>query len=54
MSINKNDCLDCANSINKSITKHNWICTKDNIIPIDKNGIIEVLDHDCEDFSYQE
>jgi hypothetical protein len=56
MSINKNDCLDCANSIKKGNSRYDgdWICEKGHIIPIDKNGIIEVLDHECKDFSYVE
>lgn len=54
MSINKNDCLDCANSINKGFLRHDWICTKGHIIPKDKNGIVEILDNECGDFSYVE
>lgn len=54
MSINKNDCLDCANSINQGKIRHDWVCTKGNDIPKDENGIVEILDDDCEDFSYEE
>lgn len=51
MSINKNDCLDCANSIS---CIDGWLCSKQHIIPIDKNGKINVLDEDCPDFNYQQ
>ncbi|WP_252251294.1 hypothetical protein [Clostridium sp. VAP52] len=54
MGINKNDCLDCANSINIGNLRHNWICTKGYQIPKDKNGIVEVLGSECEDFKYEE
>lgn len=53
MSINKNDCLDCKNSVKKS--EYNWVCKKGGTIPVDwKHGIVEVLDDDCLDFEYIE
>lgn len=54
MSINKNDCLDCNNSVNKCRGGYNWVCTKGHTVPQDENGIVEVLNDDCEDFEYQE
>lgn len=54
MSINKNDCMDCANSINPSLIKNDWICTKGNVIPKNKDNVVEVLNEDCKDFDYPE
>lgn len=54
MSINKNDCLDCANCINTGGIRQDWRCTKGHIISKNKNGIVEVLDNKCGDFSYEE
>ncbi|APR02348.1 hypothetical protein RSJ2_3961 (plasmid) [Clostridium botulinum] len=53
MSINKNDCLDCKNCVCED-KKSNWICLEGHEIIKDKNGIVEVLDHDCYDFEYEE
>jgi hypothetical protein len=52
--INKNDCLDCANSTNVGKIRHEWICTKGHEIPKDENGIVHALENECKDFSYQE
>lgn len=49
--MNKNDCLDCANSIS---WVGDWLCSKRHIIPTDEDGVVHVLDDDCEDFEYQE
>lgn len=56
MSINKNDCLDCANCTKENIYNpySKWMCSKGNKINIDKNGIVQVLDDDCKDFKYEE
>lgn len=56
MSINKNDCLDCTNCTQINIYNPNsrYICSKGNKINIDDNGIVQVLDHDCKDFEYEE
>lgn len=54
MSINKNDCLDCNNSISKYIEGFGWTCKKGHVIPQNENGIVEVLECDCKDFEYQE
>jgi regulator of RNase E activity RraA len=54
MSINKNDCFDCANCVNDNLIKHDWTCTKGHIISKDENGIVVVLDDDCDDFDYPE
>lgn len=54
MSINKNDCLDCANSFVGNRKTQKYQCSKGHIITKDKNGIVEVLDEDCEDFEYQQ
>ena len=54
MGINKNDCLDCDNSINNRKDIGNYICTKGHIIPKSEDGFMNVLDKDCEDFEYQE
>ena len=51
MAINKNDCLDCANSIRCA---DGWLCSKQHSIQMDINGNVEVLDEDCEDFDYPE
>ena len=54
MSACKNDCLDCDNSSEEGRIRHDWRCSKGHIIPKDKNGIVELLDHVCKDFSYTE
>ena len=53
MGINKNDCLDCNNCI-KNIYNNKWICEKGNKINTDKNGIVQALEDECNDFEYEE
>lgn len=57
MSINKNDCMDCANSIKLNSIDNDkqwWLCSKGYIIPQNNDGIVEALDVECIAFDYQE